>query len=294
MPLALEQLDLSSYDLVVSSESGPAKGVLTRPGQLHVCYCHTPMRYAWDMYHEYRRGLGFAARKAMAPVMHYMRLWDRLSADRVDHFAANSAYVASRIRKHWRREATIIHPPVDVDAFAPSGETGGPYLFVGHLTAYKRADLAVRAASEMDRELWVVGDGPERSRLESMAGSGVRFLGRLEGPELARTYAACRALIFPGLEDFGIVPVEAMAAGRPVIAYGAGGALETVLEGETGLFFSHRSVESLTRAIRRFEEREADFDPGVIAAHAGRFGRDVFKERFTGWVDTLMRGEGEA
>lgn len=297
MPLALEQLDLGDYDLVVSSESGPAKGVLTPPDTLHVCYCHSPMRYAWDLYHDYRADAGLVARTLMPPVMHYLRLWDRASADRVDRFVANSENVRGRIRKHYRREAEVVHPPVDTEYFTPDGDpatdpaTGrsasDPYLFVGQLIPYKRPDLAVEAFARMpDRELLVVGSGARERRLRRRAGPNVTFAGRLSGDDLRDAYRSCRALLFPGEEDFGIVPVEAMATGRPVIAYRAGGATETVVEGESGLFFDEQDPGALVDAVERFEERSGEFRPGRIRAHAEAFGRERFKER----METLLEG----
>jgi glycosyltransferase involved in cell wall biosynthesis len=292
MPLALEQLDLREYDLVISSESGPAKGVLTRPGQVHLCYCHTPMRYAWDMHREYAEQSGAPMRLLAAPVMHYMRLWDVAAANRVDDFAANSRNVAGRIAKHYRRPARVIHPPVDVEAFAATGEADpdGPYLFVGQLVRYKRADLAIRACASLGRRLVVVGEGEDKRALERLAGPSVEFRGRLEGTELARAYRDCRALLFPGEEDFGIVPVEAMAAGRPVIAFGRGGALETVVEDESGLFFHEASAESLKEAILRFESMESRFDWKKIANHAKSFDKAVFRKQISEWAAASVPG----
>jgi glycosyltransferase involved in cell wall biosynthesis len=284
MPLALEQLDLRAYDLVVSSESGPAKGVITRPDALHLCYCHTPMRYVWSMYHDYLAEAGAPVRLVMPWIMHRMRQWDFQAASRVDAFAANSNYVAQQIRKYYRREAEVIHPPVAVDGFAPSEDIEEFYLCVGQLTRYKRIDLAIVAANALARRLVIIGDGEEAVPLRAMAGPTVTFLGRQDDAVLRRYYAACRALIFPGKEDFGIVPLEAMASGRPVLAYRAGGALETVLDGVTGLFFDDQSPESLMAAMRTFEGRAQEFSPARLVEHAGQFGPDRFRQRFVDFV----------
>ncbi len=279
MPRALEELDLSGYDLVLSSESGPAKGVIASPDAVHICYCHTPMRYIWDQYHAYRASLGPVGRLVFGAVAARMRVWDALSAARVDRFIANSDFVRRRIRRCYRREAQVIHPPVDLDAYAPGPDAPGDhYLFLSELVPYKRADLAIEAFRALGRPLRIVGDGPERARLEAGAPANVVFHGRASDAEMAALYRSCRALIFPGVEDFGIVPLEAMACGRPVIACGAGGALDTVLDGRTGVLFDDRTAEGLAAAVRRFEaEFEPTADPAAIAAHAGRFGAARFR-----------------
>lgn len=281
MPLALEQLDLTGYDLVISSESGPAKGVLTRTESTHICYCHTPMRYLWDFYPQYLASASPLVRLAMRPLCSRLRQWDVLSANRVDHFIANSRTVARRIRKHWRREAAVVHPPVDTSAF-PLRTAGRKeyYLCLGQLVDYKRVDLAVRACTRLNRPLVVAGEGEARASLEALAGPTVRFVGRRDGADIGRLYAGCRALLFPGEEDFGIVPVEAMATGAPVIAYGRGGVTETVIEGATGLFFEEQRVESLVAAIEDFERRESGFDPAVIRARALAFSGERFEQEF--------------
>jgi len=289
MPLALEQLDLSGYDLVISSESGPAKGVLTSPDTLHLCYCHTPMRYLWDMYHDYKRSAGRITAGLMVPLAHYLRLWDSSSANRVDAFAANSAHVARRVRKHYRRECEVLHPPVDVSAFTVGLERDDYYLFVGELVEYKRADLAVEACVRLGRRLVVIGDGQHRRELERRAGKGVEFLGRQSDEALRGHYSRCRALLFPGEEDFGLVPVEAMASGAPVLAYGRGGALETVRDRETGLFFHRQDAASLAECMLDFEGHEAGFAPADIAVQAQRFAPERFKAGFLRFLDAHMR-----
>lgn len=285
-PMALEQFDLSAYDLVISSESGPAKGVLTRPETCHICYCHTPMRYLWDMYHEYRHGAGWLKRLAMPPLTHYLRQWDLASASRVDYFVANSQHVARRIGKHYRRSAEVIHPPVATDTFSVAERTEDYYLYLGQLVAYKRPDLAVAACTRLGRRLVVIGEGEELARLKRLAGPTVTFLGRQPFDVIQQHYAACRAFIFPGEEDFGITPVEAQASGRPVIAYARGGALETVVEGRTGVFFSSPELDSLCRAIETFEANQATFDPEVIRGHSLQYSRERFKAEMSQLIAT--------
>ena len=280
MPLALEQLDLRGYDLVISSESGPAKGVLTSPDCLHICYCHTPMRYLWDMYHDYKKGAGPLKRLAMVPLIHYLRIWDVTSAHRVDVFVANSNHVAKRIEKIYRREAAVVYPPVAVEDFYMADKQEDFYLMVGQLVRYKRADLAVRAFNRIGRRLVVIGEGEQLGMLKKMAGPNISLMGRQPFSVIQEHYAKCRALIFPGEEDFGIVPVEAMASGRPVIAYGRGGVLETALPGETGLFFKKQTEESLNAAIEEFEKTEGLFAPEACRKQAEKFGGKRFKNAF--------------
>lgn len=286
MPLAFEQFDMSGYDLVITTSSACAKGVITRPGALNVCYCYTPCRYIWDLYHEYTRGM--RTRALVAPVAHWLRLWDRLSADRVDHFIGISHEVAARIRRHYRREPEVIYPPVDVDRIRPNGRPPEDfYLVVSRLVPYKRVELAVQAASRLGRRLLVVGDGSERRRLEALAGPTVEFLGRRDDDEVADLLARCRAFLFPGWEDFGIAPVEAQAAGRPVVAYGRGGAAETVVDGATGVLFDEQTVEALAAAMLRAEE--ASFDPAVCRRNAERFGSDVFRAQLGAAIERQLQ-----
>jgi glycosyltransferase involved in cell wall biosynthesis len=271
MPMALESFDLREYDLVVSSESGPAKGILTPSQTRHICYCHTPMRYLWDLYPAYRNEWTRSRwkRAAMAPLAHYLRLWDYASAARVDRFVANSRNVQDRIRKTYRREADVIHPPVEVDSFywKPPEDY---YLAVSELVPYKRIDLAVRHFSRTGQRLCIAGDGPELPRLKQAAARNIEFLGRVPDEALRDLYARCRAFLLPGEEDFGMTAVEALASGKPVIALGRGGALETV-PGLGGVFFDAPTAESLAEAIRTFEMREGEFDPAMLQSHARRF-----------------------
>ncbi len=289
MPRALEQIDLSGYDLVISSEAGPAKGVIPPPDAAHLCYCHSPMRYIWDQYHTYRDGAGRVARMLMPHMAHKLRQWDVTSAARVDHFAANSTHVAARIDKYWRRGADVVHPPVAVEAFAPCDTVDDFYLWAGELAPYKRPDLAIEAFTRTGRKLVVIG-GPDkiRARLSARAGPNVTFLGKADQETLRRHLSRCRALIFPGEEDFGIVPVEAMAAGRPVIAYGRGGACDTVLDGETGALFQDQSVEGLIAAVERFEAEGLDrCDPARLVSHAARFSEAAFRAGIAASVGKL-------
>jgi glycosyltransferase involved in cell wall biosynthesis len=288
MPLALEQLDLRGYDLVISSESGPAKGIIPPPDALHVCYCHTPMRYIWNMYHDYRNSAGRLTQLMMPPLSHYLRMWDVTSATRVDSFVANSTTVARRIQRYYGADSVVIHPPVDTAAFsvaAPS-ELGDFYLMAGELVSYKRPDLAVRAFNDMKLKLVVIGGGEMLDEIRRIAGPTVTVMGPQPFEVLKQHYARCRALIFPGEEDFGMVPVEAMASGRPVIAFDRGGATETVAEGISGVFFAEQSVEAISSAIKRLANQE--IDPAKIAAHAGQFGRAQFFEKMRAHIDGLL------
>jgi glycosyltransferase involved in cell wall biosynthesis len=293
MPLALEELDMRGFDLIISSESGPAKGVLAPTRTPHLCYCHSPMRYLWDMYHDYREHSGLGTRLFMSPLFHRLRQWDALSALRVDRFVANSRNVAARIGKIYRREAEVVYPPVDVDFFSQGAGPGqgGYYLFFGQLEAYKRADLAVAACTQAGLPLVVLGEGRAEKTLRAMAGPTVRFEGRQPTEKVRRWLQGARALLFPGEEDFGIVPVEAMAAGCPVIAYGAGGVLESVREEESGLFFREQSTASLLDAIARFELLEKHFDPAVLLRQARRFSAEQFTTGIRTQLQSLLGNE---
>lgn len=288
MPMALEQIDFSGYDLVISSESGPAKGIVVPPGVAHICYCHSPMRYAWDMYHEYRRNAGFLKRLLMPVLMHKIRMWDALSSMRVDHFIANSGFVAERIRKYYRRETDVIHPPVSSDDFYIASVVSDYYLMLGQLVPYKRADLAVEAFNQSGRKLIIVGEGEELNRLKKMAGKNVTFLGRQSFSNIKKLYAECQALIFPGVEDFGIVPLEAMASGRPVIALGKGGAMETVVADKTGVFFYESTIESMNQAITYYEKNAEKFVPVRIRQHAGTFSVAIFKRSMATFIKNVQ------
>ena len=281
MPNALEDLDLRGYDLVISSEAGPAKGVIAPPDAPHLCYCHSPMRYVWDQYHVYRETANPLRRALMPLLSPRLRMWDVTSAARIDGIVANSRHVAARVHKYWRRDACVVHPPVAVGDFRPvaSAERGQFYLWAGELAAYKRPDLAIEAFNRLKLPLVVIG-GPDKAvrHLRSRARDNITFLGKAPFPVLADHLARCKALIFPGEEDFGMVPVEAMAAGRPVIALGRGGALDTIIDGETGLLFDEATVDGLVDAVERFEAHAMDrIDPQTLVAHARGFGETRFR-----------------
>lgn len=289
MPLALEQLDLTAYDLVISIESGPAKGVIPSPTATHVCICCSPMRYVWDLHHEYLRRLPAIARLLAAPMLHYLRIWDVTTASRVDRFVAISRHVQNRIRKYYGRDSSVVVPPVDTDAFDVGDARGDFYLVAGQLVGYKRADLAIEACNRLGRRLLVIGEGGEFKRLARMAGPTVTMLGWQPFDAMREKMRTCRALLFPGEEDFGIVPVEAMASGRPVIAYGRGGATETVIDGRTGVLFDEQTADGCVQAILRFERSEQDFDPAAIRRHAKGFSRDVFAKAIQGEIDAALK-----
>lgn len=295
--VAFERFDLSGYDVVISSSHAEAKGVITRPETLHICYCYTPIRYYWSGYHHYlenpRFGVLNPLLRALLPYMtNYLRVWDRCAADRVDLFVAISEHVARRIRKYYRREADVIHPPVDTSWLRPSSRVEDYFLLVGRLIPYKRADIAVQAFNRLGLPLKIAGTGSELESLRRMARPNVEFLGRVGDAELGELYSHCAALIFPQEEDFGIVPLEAMAAGRPVIAYRAGGALETVVEGETGMFFDRQDAECLEEAVRNFDPGR--FDPERARRQAALFDTSVFKEKFSTYVERAWKSFHEA
>ena len=295
-PAAVRGFDLRGYDLVLSSSHAVAKSVRVPPGALHVCYCFTPMRYVWDLYGDYfGPGASPAARLVMPALAAWLRRWDRRTAAGVHHFVAISRFVADRIRRAYGREADVIYPPVDVSRFRIDEAPGEYYLVVSALTPYKRVDLAVEACTRLGRRLLVVGSGPEEGRLRALAGPTVQFLGWCDDVRVAELYGGCRALLFPPLEDFGIAPLEAMAAGRPVIALGAGGARETVVppvEGEppTGLFFARQTVDDVAEAIRRFEASAQQFEPKALRRRAEAFDRPLFRERIHAYLRARMEG----
>ncbi len=291
MPMALEAFDLRGYDLIVSSESGPAKGVLAPSHARHVCYCHTPMRYLWDLYPAYRNEWtrSRVKRALITPFAHYLRMWDYASAARVDRFIANSANVQTRIWKTYRRESGVIYPPVDVEAFRH--EAAEEYfLTVSELIPYKRIDLLVRHFTRTGRPLRIAGHGPQMRELRAGAGRNVEFLGRVSDTGLRDLYARCRAFLIPGEEDFGIAPVEALASGKPVIAYGRGGALETVPE-FGGVFFEAQTEESLTAALAQFEEIEASIVPQRLQEWARQFSTGEFERRMGAEIHATPEGQ---
>ena len=294
-PTAVEQFDLTGFDLVISSSHCVAKGVITSPETCHICYCHTPMRYAWEMYYTYfsKNSLNPVVRWTVPFFMNYLRTWDERSSDRVDHFVANSQNVRRRIKKHYRRDAEVIYPPVDTGYFGMSKDQGEYFLVVSALVPYKRIDLAVLVFNQLNLPLLIVGEGAEKKKLMKMAKENIKFIDWQSGPELTRYYQRCRALIFPGEEDFGIVPVEVQACGRPVIAFGKGGATESISGAypgqeisslHTGLFFYPQTAEALIQALRRFES--ARFDPERIREQSLRFDKAVYRKRMKEFIET--------
>jgi glycosyltransferase involved in cell wall biosynthesis len=290
MPLALEELDFNGYDLIISSEAGPAKGIIPPPTATHVCYCHSPMRYIWDQYHIYKSVAGPITRLAMPVLSHALRQWDMTAAARVDHFAANSRFVAKRIEKYYRRDATVVPPPVDVQAFtaAATRDRSDTFIWVGQLVPYKRPDVAVEAFNQLGLPLTIVGRGSEKARLQKLAKPNIRFIDSLPFDELRQLCGQARALIFTPMEDFGITPVEVIAAGAPVIAFGLGGALETMAEGVTGLFYHEQSAAALVDAVERLNKWMPDFDPAAAQAHAQQFSGERFDENFRRFVDGAL------
>jgi glycosyltransferase involved in cell wall biosynthesis len=282
MPWAFQRLDFSSYDVVITTSSAFSKNIAAPPGAVNLCYCHTPPRYLWDLADDYvPSGI---VRHALAPVRDWLRVADLDAASRVHRFIANSHHVAERIHRIYRRDATVVYPPVDTARLRPNGRPPEDfYLVVARLAAYKRIDLAIEACNRLGRRLLIVGSGPALRALRSIAGPTVQFVGALEDAAAGDLYARCRAFLFPGLEDFGIAAVEAQAAGRPVIAYARGGAAETVCDGVTGVHFANQSVDSLVEALRRFES--LDFHPTACRANAERFDAAIFRAR----IDTLVR-----
>lgn len=278
-PLAVELFDLQEYDLILSSSHCVAKGVIPHPDSLHVSYIHSPVRYAWNQYFSYfsPAKLNFFSRIFIPPVIHRLRVWDESASHRVDYFIANSENVTRRIQKYYRRSAEIIHPPVDAQFFQPSDQEGDYYLIVSAMVPYKRIDLAIEAFNLRGSPLKVVGQGPEYKKLKKQAKANVEFLGSLEGNELLRIYQGARALILPGEEDFGITSLESQACGVPVIAYGRGGAVETVIPEETGILYPELSLESFTEALDKFKGLE--FNKATVRANAMKFSRDIFKEK---------------
>lgn len=289
MPLAIEQLDVSGYDLVISSSHAVAKGVVTGPDQLHICYCHSPIRYAWDMQHQYLReaGLEKGLKSWLARwYLHKMRLWDLRTTNGVDYFVSNSDYIGRRIKKVYDRSATTIYPNVAVEDFSVVDQKDDFYVTASRLVPYKKVDLIVRAFAEMpDKQLVVIGDGPQMNKVKAAATPNIQVLGYQPFDVLKDHMARARAFVFAAEEDFGIIPVEAQACGTPVIAYGRGGARETVVAGETGVFFDEQNEASLQAAVGRFESDFA-FDPWRIRQNAERFSTVVFQERFKAFVES--------
>jgi len=292
MPYAIEQLNLSEYDIIISDSHAIAKGIITGPDQLHISYIHTPIRYAWDMQHEYlaHAGLEKGLRSCFArTLLHYLRIWDMRTVAGVDHYIANSRFIARRIMKLYKREATVIHPPVDISRFSPSELKEDYYLTVSRLVPYKKVDVIVRAFAHLPKKkLVVIGDGPELKSLKRIATSNVTFLGFQSDQVIEESMQRAKALVYAAEEDFGIVPVEAQACGTPVIAYEKGGVLETVIEGETGFFFDAQKADVVARAILAFENHPK-LDSQRIRRNAERFGKERFKTEISAFVEEKAR-----
>jgi glycosyltransferase involved in cell wall biosynthesis len=292
MPSALNDFNLQEYDLIISSESGPAKGVVPNPLAYHICYCHTPMRYLWDMYHDYFRKTGFITRFFMKCLIPNLRLWDITSSNLVDTFIANSNYVAGRIRRYYNRSSQIIFPPVDVKKYIDCPRSPSDfYLFFGQLVDYKRVDIAIEACVMAGKKLVISGAGAKKKDIKRYEKTGlIKFLGRVSDDEMVSLFSRAKALLFPGIEDFGIIPVEANAAGCPVIAYRRGGALDTIKENATGIFFDEQTPEALASAIAKFESMEASFgDRDVFTEWTAQFSKDEFKKRVRSVIDERRR-----
>lgn len=286
-PRAIEKFDMSEYDFILSTSHCVAKGIKPRPGALHICYCFTPMRYVWDLFDQYFGDKNFIMRRIIGMFARRLRRWDVRTSSRVTHFSSISEFVRERIQRHYNRESTIIYPPVECSRFEVSHEDGGFYLMVSAFAPYKRVDIAVEAFNRLGLPLKIVGTGQDEKKLRAMAGPNIEFLGWKSDEEVAGYYAKCRAFLFPGEEDFGITPLEAQACGKPVVAYGSGGALETVTE-STGVFFAEQTPEALMAAVREFEADRERFVPEAIRRNAEKFDRPVFKRTMESFVRSKL------
>nr|WP_246000446.1 glycosyltransferase [Pontibacter diazotrophicus] len=292
MPLAIEQLDISAYDIILTSSHAVAKGVLTHANQLHICYCHSPIRYAWDLYHQYLKesGLSKGFKGFVAKIiLHYIRNWDYTTANRVDYFIANSAYIGRRILKVYNKKATVIYPPVNVESFSFAPHKEEFYLTASRLVPYKKIDLIVEAFSQLPhKKLIVIGEGPDLKKIKSKATSNITLLGYQSFDVLNSHLQRAKAFVFAAEEDFGIAPVEAQACGTPVIAYGKGGVCETVIDGKTGILYKEQTVSSLIEAIHRFEAVSEAFNPIEIRENAARFSNKTFHEAIISFVESKL------
>ncbi len=305
MPTAPETFNLRDFDLVISSSSAFAKGIVVKPKTIHICYCHSPMRYAWDWNEKYlnEQGLGSGRKIFARLLLNYVRMWDKAAADRPDFFIANSHSTAARIKKYYRRESEVVYPPVDVEGIgtvSQSDEASRPasaekyFLIVSRLSPYKKVEIAIEAMNKLDLPLIVIGEGEAKyvKYLKSIAGPKTKFLGWKSDENTKKYFASCRAFLFPGEDDFGIAPVEAMSFGRPVIALRRGGAVETVIEGETGEFFDEPMIEVLADAVRRFQENEKNYDPEKIRAQAEKFSKEKFVENIKRVIGEMVDASG--
>ncbi len=302
-PTAIESFNLNGYDLVISVNHCVAKGVVTAPETMHICYCLTPMRYVWDMYFDYfpEDGKGIANKFIIPLFANYLRMWDFASSKRVEHYISISNYIAGRVLKYYGRESEVVYPPVNCEKFMVSEQIGDYYLMVSAFAPYKRVDLAVQAFNRLGLPLIIIGKGQDEKKLKSMASNNIKFLGWASNETIQRYYSQCKALVFPGKEDFGIVPLEAQASGRPVIAFGQGGACETVVPANpkgnveggqaaaTGLFFYEQTVDAMEKAVKEFEKIIGNFDAESVRKHALKFDRAVFKEKLKESIEKKYR-----
>lgn len=286
MPFAFSFFNLKEYDIILSSSSSCAKGVRKRKDAVHFCYIHTPMRYAYEYKYEYTNGMNPIKKFLVNILLFFVRIWDKANNKNVDYFIANSSEIQKRVKNTYGRDSVVINPPVRCNLFTISDIDGDYYFIVSRLVGYKRFDLAVQACTALNKKLIVIGDGPERKKLESLAGPTVTFLGRQPDDVLKKYLSECKALLFPGLEDFGIVPVEAQACGRPVICYGKGGVLDTVIDGKTGVYFDEQTVDSLKKAILKFETLK--FDKKKLRKHALAFDESEFQKKIKNYIDEKM------
>ncbi len=289
MPMGIEQFDFSGYDIVLSDSSSYAKGIITGPETLHICYMHTPMRYAWDDCQKYTHDFSFPGfiKKTIPLAMNYIRIWDRVSAERPDRLIANSNFVSKRIKKYYKKDSVVIHPPVNINNFYIDESEEDYFLIVARLLAYKRVDIAIEAFNKLGLKLKIIGRGPEMKRLKKMAGQNIEFLGRVPDHELAQYYAKCRAFVFPQEEDFGIVAIEAMASGKPLIAFRGGDIPEHVENGKTGIFFDKQNPENIIEAVEKFGS--FDFDPKYIREQTRKFDREIFKDKIKEYIENSFR-----
>jgi len=288
-PLAIEQIDLSGYDLIISSSHAFAKGVLTNAKQLHICYCHTPIRYAWDLSNQYfdKKIISRAQKFILQPVLHNIRIWDVISANRVDHFVANSKFIAKRISKIYRRDAEVIYPPVDTSKFIYEYKKENYYLTASRFVPYKKIDLIAEAFSKMpDRKLLIIGEGTDTQKIKSKCGRNIEMLGYKQPDELAEYMRKARAFVFAAEEDFGISVIEALSCGTPVIALNKGGTAETIINGKYGIHFSEQTAGDICDAVDRFEKNEKSFDPKVLSDYAKQFDRKIFEQKIKSFVES--------
>ena len=289
MPLALKLLNLKKYDLIISSESGPSKGFLKRKDALHICYCHSPMRYLWDLTDEYNKKFNFLEKIVSKIIFPMLRVWDVKTAKNIDLIIANSNFVSHRIFNYWKKESIVIHPAISHDQFVVSDNVGDYYLVLSRHVPYKRIDIVIKAFNSNNKKLIIIGEGPDTEKMKQMADNdNIIFLGWIDDESKKKYLSECRALLFPGIEDFGIVPIETMASGRPIIAYKKGGAMDYLKEGINGLFFDEQSPESLNNKISEFEDRCEEFDPILVRGSVEKFDKKYFYNQIKDKIKDLL------